>query len=78
MGTSDDNGVPNHYRGILFRDWLDIFAEYALSLARRGRNREAYDVCEAAIHAIVFCNSREDMFLLHICYCSEFSSRLSL
>lgn len=61
--------MPNHYRGIYFRDWLELFCEYALCLAKCGRNREAYDICEAAINSILFCLSREDMFKLHINYC---------
>jgi general transcription factor 3C polypeptide 3 (transcription factor C subunit 4) len=70
----DPDGNPTKYREISFKDWLDIFIEYALCLAGRGRSREAYDVCEAAIHAIIFCFSREDMFTLHVCYCSKFDA----
>jgi general transcription factor 3C polypeptide 3 (transcription factor C subunit 4) len=60
--------IPKDYRGIEFREWLDIFVEYALCLAKNGESKEAYDVCEAAKDAIVFYHSREDMFLIHICW----------
>jgi general transcription factor 3C polypeptide 3 (transcription factor C subunit 4) len=61
--------IPENYRGISFASWLDIFLEYAFCLVRSGRHREAYEICEAAKDAIVFYHSREDMFLIHICWC---------
>lgn len=67
----DASAIPTSYRGISFTIWLDMFCEYALCLAKRGRNREAYDICEAAIHAIVYCFSKDDMFTLHIAYTSK-------
>jgi len=63
--------TPADYRGIPFNAWLDIFLEYALCLARSGRSQESYDLCEAAKDAIVFYHSREDMFLIHVCWCSK-------
>jgi general transcription factor 3C polypeptide 3 (transcription factor C subunit 4) len=63
--------IPADYRGISFSEWLDIFLEYALCLAKKGFTREAYDICEAAKDAIVFYHSREDMFLIHVCWCSK-------
>ncbi len=61
--------IPDDYRGIPFSTWLDIFLEYALCLAKNGNAREAYNLCEAAKDAIVFYHSREDMFLIHVCWC---------
>jgi general transcription factor 3C polypeptide 3 (transcription factor C subunit 4) len=61
--------IPENYRGISFGGWLDIFLEYALCLTRYGRHREAYEICEAAKDAIVFYHSKEDMFLIHVCWC---------
>lgn len=69
--ASNNELDPIGYRRISFQEWLTIFSEYGLCLARRGRNREAYDVCEAAIHAVIFCFSRADIFALHVCYCSK-------
>jgi general transcription factor 3C polypeptide 3 (transcription factor C subunit 4) len=71
-GLSRD--IPKEYRGILFGTWLDIFLEYALCLARNGRMREAYDLCEAAKDSSVFYHSREDIFLIHVTWCSKFGS----
>jgi hypothetical protein len=33
--------------------------------------RESYEICEAAMDAIVFYHSREDMFLIHVAWCSK-------
>lgn len=62
--------VPENYRGISFATWLDIFLDYALCLVRYGRHQEAYEICEAAKDAIVFYHCREDMFLIHVCWCA--------
>jgi general transcription factor 3C polypeptide 3 (transcription factor C subunit 4) len=64
--------IPDNYRGISFSSWLDIFLEYALCLVKVGRHLESYEICEAAKDAIVFYHSRDDMFLIHICWCSKF------
>ncbi|KUJ12679.1 RNA polymerase III transcription factor-like protein TFIIIC subunit Tfc4 [Mollisia scopiformis] len=62
--------IPEDYRGISFRKWLDIFLDYALCLARDGQAKASYEICEAAKDAIVFCHSREDMFLIQLCWCT--------
>ncbi|KAI5928521.1 hypothetical protein F4810DRAFT_8214 [Camillea tinctor] len=54
------------YRGVPFNDWLELFLEYAVSLAHCGKCQDAYKVCEYARDAEVFAKSREDMFLLHV------------
>ncbi|KAI1505503.1 hypothetical protein F5X99DRAFT_368242 [Biscogniauxia marginata] len=54
------------YRGVPFNDWLELFLEYAVSLAHYGKYQDAYKVCEYARDAEVFAKSREDMFLLHV------------
>jgi general transcription factor 3C polypeptide 3 (transcription factor C subunit 4) len=61
--------IPENYRGIPFSVWLDIFLDYALCLVRYGKHQEAYEICEAAKDAVVFYHSREDMFLIHVCWC---------
>lgn len=68
--------IPADYRGITFSTWLDIFLEFAMCLAREGRMREAYEMCEATKDAIVFYHSKEDMFLIHVAWCSMFDSYL--
>ncbi|KAI9740756.1 MAG: transcription factor TFIIIC subunit tfc4 [Claussenomyces sp. TS43310] len=64
------SNVPENYRGIPFPVWLDIFLQYALCLVRYGRFREAYEICGAARDAVVWYHSREDMFLIHVCWCA--------
>lgn len=63
--------VPIHYRGVLFDDWAEIFGEYAVCLARRGRGRESYDIIESATHAMCFCFDKHTMFRLHTTYARE-------
>jgi len=74
--TAVDTPRPDNYQGISFETWLDIFLEYALCLTRYGREREAYEICEAAKDAIVFCYSRENDFLIHVCWgaCAVFAN----
>ncbi|KAI0456188.1 hypothetical protein F5B21DRAFT_513524 [Xylaria acuta] len=54
------------YRGVSFSEWLDLFLEYAISLAHLERFQESYQVCESARDAEVFAKNREDMFLIHV------------
>ncbi|KAI1008174.1 hypothetical protein K3495_g62 [Podosphaera aphanis] len=67
--ASKDVNIPQDYRGISFSRWLDIFLEYALCLAKNGHSHQSYELCEAAKDAIVFYHSREDMFLINLCWC---------
>ena len=60
------------YRGVPFSDWLDLFLEYAMGLAHTGKAQEAYKVCESARDAVVFSNSKEDMFLIHVAWAGKF------
>lgn len=69
--------IPENYRGISFASWLDIFLEYALCLVKVGRRLESYEICEAAKDAIVFYHSRDDMFLIHVCWCSKLHRAIS-
>ncbi|KAL2878668.1 transcription factor TFIIIC subunit tfc4 [Colletotrichum sp. CLE4] len=56
------------YRGIPFGEWLELFLDYAISLALDNRAEEAYQVCEAARDSIVFVNSKDYMFLIHVAW----------
>ncbi|KAI1310980.1 hypothetical protein F5Y03DRAFT_344639 [Xylaria venustula] len=58
------------YRAVPFSQWLDLFLEYAVSLAHYERFQEAYQVCESARDAEVFNKNREDMFLIHVTWAS--------
>jgi general transcription factor 3C polypeptide 3 (transcription factor C subunit 4) len=64
-------GITSGYRGITIPDWFNLFLEYALCLARNGKPQDSYEICEAAENAKVFCNSKEDIFLLHVTWCSK-------
>ncbi|ROT38863.1 TPR-like protein [Sodiomyces alkalinus F11] len=65
-----DNPPPNDdgHRGIPFGDWLELFLDYAISLALCGRGEEAHQVCEAARDSIVFTDSKDYMFLIHVAW----------
>ncbi|KAK1992952.1 RNA polymerase III transcription factor tfiiic [Colletotrichum falcatum] len=70
---SDDKRVnvvyeDDGYRGIPFGEWLELFLDYAISLALANRAEEAYQVCEAARDSIVFVNSKDYMFLIHVAW----------
>ncbi|KAJ3551363.1 hypothetical protein NPX13_g11380 [Xylaria arbuscula] len=54
------------YRGVSFREWLELFLEYAIGLAHNERFQESYQVCESARDAEVFAKNRDDMFLIHV------------
>lgn len=54
------------YRNVDFATWLDLFLEYALSLAHSDRIMEAYDVCDAALAANVFFENPDDKFLANV------------
>jgi hypothetical protein len=60
--------TPRELHGVTFDVWLDIFLNYALGLAKSSRYEESYEICEAAKDSVAFYNSREDMFLIHVCW----------
>ena len=70
--------VPVHYRGVSFDDWAEIFGEYAVALARRGRGREAYDIVESATHAMCFCFDKQVMYRLHMTYARKSPIRITI
>lgn len=63
--------MPSDYRGIAFSSWLDIFLDFALCLARNGKMKESYEICEAAKDCALWYHSREDLFLIHVCWISK-------
>ncbi|EPE36106.1 TPR-like protein [Glarea lozoyensis ATCC 20868] len=63
------NGFGDTYRGMSFDAWLDIFMEFAICLAKRGKLKESYEMCQAAKDCVIFFHSRNDMFLLHLSWC---------
>ncbi|KAI1094687.1 TPR-like protein [Rostrohypoxylon terebratum] len=67
-GENQAQRVPVSYRGVPFNEWLDLFLEYAMGLAQKGRFQEAYKVCESARDSTIFSKSKEDMFLIHVAW----------
>ncbi|EJT72679.1 hypothetical protein GGTG_09538 [Gaeumannomyces tritici R3-111a-1] len=60
----------HEHRGIPFDDWLDLFLEYAVGLARQGRTGDAYAVCQSARDSIVYNKARDSMTLIHLAWAS--------
>ncbi|KAJ1335258.1 general transcription factor 3C polypeptide 3 (transcription factor C subunit 4) [Microdochium nivale] len=56
------------YRGVPFNEWLDLFLEYATGLAHAGKYQQAYSVCESARDAVMFSNSKDDLFVIHVAW----------
>lgn len=52
------------FRGLNFDDWLWVFCQYALALARYADVRDAYDVCAAAKEANVFYRSKNILTII--------------
>ncbi|KAL7626946.1 transcription factor TFIIIC subunit tfc4 [Parahypoxylon ruwenzoriense] len=69
-GSSTERPVTEQvaisYRGVPFDEWLDLFLEYAISLAQIGKFQDAYKVCESARDAMIFSKSKENLFLIHV------------
>ena len=63
--------VPDEYRAIPFKDWLDIFLEYGLSFAHEGDLKQAYRIMTSATQANVFYHSPDSLFLIHVCWFSK-------
>ena len=61
------SNIPSSYHGISFSAWLDIFLEYAMFLARMGREHreQCYKTLEAALDCTVWYHSRRSMLLIH-------------
>lgn len=56
------------YQGISFGNWLDLFIDYAISLAAEGQYDEAYRVCEAAKDSTVFTVDEDNTFFIYIAW----------
>ena len=67
----DNDPIPDEFRAIKFQSWLDIFLEYALTLAKCGRIQAAYAAIISASNANVFYHSSQRMFLIHVCWFSQ-------
>ncbi|SPO02712.1 related to transcription initiation factor TFIIIC [Cephalotrichum gorgonifer] len=80
-GTDGQEGAGRaadfkEYQGISFSNWLDLFIDYAISLAAEGQYDESYRVCEAAKDSTVFTVSEENTFFIYIAWgaCAIYAS----
>lgn len=73
--TAEPVLLQHEHRGIPFDQWLDLFLEYAVSLARRQQAQEAYIVCQSARDSIVY-KSQNNTFLIHVAWaaCAIYAS----
>ncbi|KAL4822051.1 hypothetical protein BDW67DRAFT_7101 [Aspergillus spinulosporus] len=60
--------IPTDYHGISFDEWLDLFLQYALTVAGQGEFGEAYDTLGAAADASVWYHSKDSSRLIHVCW----------
>ncbi|RDH14245.1 RNA polymerase III transcription factor TFIIIC subunit [Aspergillus niger ATCC 13496] len=60
--------IPTDYYGISFNEWLDLFLQYALTVATQGESDEAYDTLAAAADASVWYHSKADTRMIHVCW----------
>ncbi|KAL4989488.1 hypothetical protein BDW68DRAFT_67210 [Aspergillus falconensis] len=60
--------IPTDYHGISFDEWLDLFLQYALTVAGQGESGEAYDTLGAAADASVWYHSKNSSRLIHVCW----------
>ena len=75
IGNAENDAVaiPDGFGGISFKDWLEVFLEYGLSLAYDGRKSQAYQIMVSATQANVFYHSPDSLFLIHVCWFSKLS-----
>lgn len=67
----DNESIPDEFRAMKFQSWLDIFLEYALTLAKCDNVKAAYEVILSASNANVFYHSSQCMFIIHVCWFSQ-------
>ncbi|KAF2087223.1 hypothetical protein K490DRAFT_42833 [Saccharata proteae CBS 121410] len=60
--------VPDEFHGIPFDEWVDIFSQYALLLARRANNARCWNVIQGALAANVFYHHSKRENRLHVCW----------
>ncbi|KAL9125829.1 MAG: hypothetical protein Q9217_005026 [Psora testacea] len=60
--------IPDQFMGISFAEWLDIFLENGLSLAKSGDPNAAYEGIASAYNANVFYHSPKAVLAIHICW----------
>ena len=67
----DEITIPDRYMGVCFTDWLEIFLESSLELAKNGEIKSAYDNIASALAANVFYHSPDALLSVYICWFSK-------
>jgi general transcription factor 3C polypeptide 3 (transcription factor C subunit 4) len=49
-----DENIPDNFHDIKFTEWLDIFCEYGLLLAKCGNREKCYEILGSAVSCTVF------------------------
>ena len=64
------SSIPTEYRGISFDEWLDIFLEQALTLAKLGENYrdQSYATITAVLDCTIWYHQPQSMIKTYICY----------
>ncbi|KAL1393903.1 hypothetical protein HDK64DRAFT_196036 [Phyllosticta capitalensis] len=62
----DPEIVPQDFHDISFDEWLDIFCQYALLLAKQGISGRCWSVLEGAVAANVFHHDPDREYRIHI------------
>lgn len=58
--------IPETYRELSYDQWLDIFLEYALFLAKENI-QESYDLIHSAYDATPFGQRKDHSFMIYVC-----------
>lgn len=65
MSLVPDDSIPDDFHEIRFQEWLDIFCDYALKLARATERDRCYDTLQAAFFASVFYHNGDAKKQIH-------------
>ncbi|KEQ69563.1 TPR-like protein [Aureobasidium namibiae CBS 147.97] len=60
-----DESIPDNFHDIKFTEWLDMFCEYALLLAKSGDREKCYEVLTSAWSCTVFYHSLTHKTQIH-------------
>ena len=56
--------------GVLFTDWLEVFLESGLELAKHRKIKSAYENIASALSANVFYHAPDALLSIHVCWLS--------
>lgn len=60
-----DDNVPADFHGVIFSEWLDLFCEYAIRLARDNQRETCYDLLQTTHYANIWYHSLESSQQIH-------------